>query len=62
MLSLRGSGGATSQIAVGGKYNVSPIAKFCITESQIITSLFNGVKLLIEAKDALPSNAYFIKI
>ena len=31
-----------------GTCDISPSARFCITEAQIITALYNGLKLLKE--------------
>lgn len=35
-------------------FKISPLATFGLTEAQIVISLYNGVKLLKEAEDALP--------
>ena len=35
-------------IGVDGTCDISPSARFCITEAQIITALYNGLKLLKE--------------
>lgn len=53
-LSLRGSSGANSRIGPGGICDISPLARYSITEAQIITSLYNGIKILKEAEDAFP--------
>lgn len=53
-LSVRGLGGEHTPIGPGGICDISPSARFCISEAQIITTLYNGIKLLKEAEDALP--------
>merc|ERR1712072_529997 len=47
-LSVRGTGGEHTPIGKDGTCDISPSARFCITEAQIITALYNGLKLLKE--------------
>jgi len=46
-----GSGGEHTPI-VGGVVDISPRARFAITEAQVITALYKGIKLLKEADDS----------
>nr|ABN49967.1 arginine kinase [Monosiga brevicollis] len=50
-LSVRGIGGEHTPIGEGGVCDISPSARFCITEAQIITALYTGIKLLKEEED-----------
>merc|ERR1711907_765456 len=56
-LSVRGTGGEHTPIGADGTCDISPSARFCITEAQIITALYNGLKLLKEkeAKACAPA-------
>jgi len=45
-LSVRGTGGEHTPIGADGTCDISPSARFCITEAQIITKLYTGLKLL----------------
>jgi len=47
-LSVRGMGGEHTPIGKDGTVDISPRARFCITEAQIVTALYLGVKLLKE--------------
>ena len=47
-LSVRGTGGEHTPIGKDGTCDISPSARFLITEAQIITALYNGLKLLKE--------------
>ena len=51
-LSVRGIGGEHTPVGAGGICDISPSARFCITEAEIITALYNGIKLLKEKEDA----------
>jgi creatine kinase len=51
-LSVRGIGGEHTPIGEGGVCDISPSARFCITEAQIIMVLYTGIKLLKEKEDA----------
>jgi protein-arginine kinase len=50
-LSVRGTGGEHTPIGKDGTCDISPSARFCITEAQIITALYNGLKLLKEEEE-----------
>lgn len=50
-LSVRGTGGEHTSIGKDGTCDISPSARFCITEAQIITSLYKGLKLLKEEEE-----------
>jgi len=50
-LSVRGLGGEHTPIGAGGVCDISPSARFCITEAQIIGKLYNGIKLLKEEEE-----------
>ena len=52
-LSVRGLGGEHTPIGPGGICDISPSARFCISEAQIITNLYNGIKLLKEKEDSI---------
>lgn len=49
-LSVRGVGGEHTPIGADGTVDISPRARFCITEAEILVSLYNGIKLLAEAE------------
>ena len=51
-LSVRGLGGEHTPIGADGTVDISPSARFCITEAEIITKLYTGIKLLKEGEDA----------
>jgi creatine kinase len=59
-LSVRGTGGEHTPIGADGTCDISPSARFCITEAQIITKLYTGLKMLKEeeAKAGLPTSKY----
>eukprot|EP00301_Raphidiophrys_heterophryoidea_P024422 c7926_g1_i1.p1 GENE.c7926_g1_i1~~c7926_g1_i1.p1 ORF type:complete len:369 (+),score=107.30 c7926_g1_i1:48-1154(+) len=50
-LSVRGIGGEHTEAGEGGIVDISPSARFCITEANIVTALYLGVKALKEAED-----------
>jgi protein-arginine kinase len=50
-LSVRGLGGEHTPIGADGTVDISPSARFCITEAQIITALYKGIELLKKAED-----------
>ncbi|EGD76942.1 arginine kinase [Salpingoeca rosetta] len=50
-LSVRGIGGEHTPIGEGGVCDISPRARFCITEAEIICALYKGIKLLKEKED-----------
>jgi len=45
-LSVRGLGGEHTPIGADGTVDISPSARFCITEAQIVTALYKGIQLL----------------
>ncbi|KAJ3347017.1 hypothetical protein HDU91_006873 [Kappamyces sp. JEL0680] len=49
-LSVRGLGGEHTPIGADGTVDISPSARLMIEEADIICSLYNGVKLLLEAE------------
>ncbi|MEM1374682.1 MAG: phosphagen kinase [Pseudomonadota bacterium] len=51
-LSVRGLGGEHTPIGADGTVDISPSARFCITEAQIIASLYQGLKRLKAEEDA----------
>ena len=51
-LSVRGTGGEHTPIGADGTVDISPSARFCITEAQIITALYKGIELLKQKEDA----------
>merc|ERR1719390_263465 len=57
VLSVRGTGGEHTPIGADGTCDISPSARFCITEAQIITALYNGLKLLKEKEAEAASTA-----
>jgi len=50
-LSVRGMGGEHTPIGKDGTVDISPSARFCISEAEIVTALYKGVRLLKEAED-----------
>ena len=50
-LSIRGLGGEHTPIGADGTVDISPSARFCIKESEIITALYKGIELLKDAED-----------
>jgi len=50
-LSVRGTGGEHTPIGADGTVDISPSARFCITEAQIITALYKGLQLLKAKED-----------
>jgi hypothetical protein len=53
-LSVRGLGGEHTPIGADGTVDISPSARFCITEAEIITALYQGIEQLKAAEDAAP--------
>merc|ERR1711912_219122 len=49
-LSVRGLGGEHTAIGADGTIDLSPSARFQITEAQIINALFDGIQKLSEAE------------
>jgi hypothetical protein len=54
-LSVRGLGGEHTPIGADGTVDISPSARFCITEAEIITALYKGIEQLKAAEDAAPA-------
>ena len=53
-LSVRGLGGEHTPIGADGTVDISPRARFCISEAQIVTALYTGIsKLWEKEKEAL---------
>jgi creatine kinase len=50
-LSVRGTGGEHTPIGEGGVCDISPSARFCISEAEIVTALYHGIKNLKEKED-----------
>jgi len=51
-LSVRGTGGEHTPIGADGTVDISPSNRLFITEAEIVTKLYNGVKLLLEKEAA----------
>lgn len=51
-LSVRGVGGEHTPIGADGTVDISPSARFCITEAEIIAGLYKGLALLKSQEDA----------
>ena len=49
---MRGLGGEHTPIGADGTVDISPSARFCITEGEIVTALFKGISLLVEKEQA----------
>jgi len=51
-LSVRGLGGEHTPIGKDGTVDISPSARFCISEAEIVTALYLGLKKLKDAEQA----------
>lgn len=51
-LSVRGKGGEHTPIGKDGTVDISPSARFCISEAEIVTALYQGIGKLKAAEDA----------
>ena len=51
-LSVRGLGGEHTPIGADGTVDISPSARFCISEAEIIAALYKGVEALKKKEDA----------
>ncbi len=51
-LSVRGAGGEHTPIGADGTVDISPSARFCITEAQIIAALYKGLAKLKAQEDS----------
>lgn len=49
-LSVRGLGGERTPIGADGTVDISPSARFCISEAEIVCSLYEGIKKVWEAE------------
>jgi len=52
-LSVRGMGGEHTAIGEDGTCDISPSARFCISEAEIVTALYTGIKNLKAEEDKL---------
>jgi len=52
-LSVRGVGGEHTDAGEGGIVDISPEARFCIKEAEIINALYQGIEKLIKREKAL---------
>eukprot|EP00040_Diaphanoeca_grandis_P030459 m.180030 g.180030 ORF g.180030 m.180030 type:complete len:424 (-) comp32000_c0_seq1:232-1503(-) len=50
-LSVRGMGGEHTPIGSDGTCDISPSARFCISEAEIVAALYKGIKLLKAEED-----------
>jgi len=50
-LSVRGTGGEHTPIGADGTVDISPSNRLFITEAEIVTKLYTGIKLLLEAEN-----------
>ena len=51
-LSVRGVGGEHTPIGADGTVDISPSARFCITEAEIVTALYTGIVEVMKAEAA----------
>jgi hypothetical protein len=47
---VRGVGGEHTPIGADGTVDISPSARFCITEAEIVTALYKGIELVMKAE------------
>jgi creatine kinase len=52
-LSVRGVGGEHTPIGADGTVDISPSSRLFVTEAEIITKLYNGIKLLLELENPI---------
>jgi len=52
-LSVRGMGGEHTAIGADGTCDISPSARFCISEAEVITALYTGIRNLKSEEDKL---------
>ena len=52
-LSVRGLGGEHTPIGRDGTVDISPSARFCIKESEIITNLYKGLRELVQEEKGI---------
>ncbi|PLX35224.1 MAG: arginine kinase [Hyphomicrobiales bacterium] len=55
-LSVRGIGGEHTPIGADGTVDISPSARFCITEAEIIAALYQGIARLKSEEDKAAAN------
>jgi len=55
-LSVRGKGGEHTPIGADGTVDISPSARFCITEAEIVTALYKGLVQLQARENQLPTD------
>ena len=48
-LAVRGLGGEHTAIGEDGMVDISPSARFCVSEAQIMGTLYNGLKMIVSA-------------
>eukprot|EP00466_Bigelowiella_natans_P001107 jgi/Bigna1/54388/estExt_Genewise1Plus.C_320104 len=61
-LSVRGLGGEHTPIGVDGTVDISPSARFCISEAEILLALYNGIKeCLVAEEKAKPTPEDIVK-
>jgi protein-arginine kinase len=51
-LSVRGMGGEHTPIGADGTVDISPSARFCISEAEIVTALYKGISEVMAAEEA----------
>ena len=49
---MRGVGGEHTPIGADGTVDISPSARFCITEAEIVTALYKGIVEVMKAEEA----------
>ena len=52
-LGVRGMGGEHTPIGADGTCDISPSGRFCISEAEIVTALYTGIKNLKAEEDKL---------
>lgn len=52
-LSVRGIGGEHTPVGADGTVDISPSARFCITEAEIVIALYKGIALLKKEEDSV---------
>jgi protein-arginine kinase len=56
-LSVRGMGGEHTPIGADGTVDISPSARFCISEAEIVTALYKGISEVMAAEEAASDDA-----
>ncbi len=57
-LSVRGAAGEHTPAGSDGTVDISPAARFCVTEAEIIATLFNGLQQLLAAESKAASTTH----